>query len=347
MKDYTGKTLFVGIDVHKKTYAVTVICDGDVVKRDTLKANPSTLIAYLTKRFDSGKIKSAYEAGFCGFHLHRKLIEAGIENIVVNPAGIEVSNSKVKTDKKDSLKIAAQLSEKKLKCVHIPSIEKEDDRTVTRLRDKFSKEKTRIGNRIKSSLLLHGLLGPDDKKKVSRTWIENLLILNMSPGLKIAIGYLASVWLFFDEKIKELEEEMKKQAIKEKDLEAIWQSAPGIGPISGRVLANELGDMKQFANERQLFSYAGLTPTEHSSGEHTRQGHITKQGKPILRKLLVQAAWTAVRCNKEIESVFNRIASKAGVKRAIIGIARRLIGHLRACFRTGKMYERKRFESMA
>lgn len=102
--------------------------------------------------------------------------------------------------------------------------------------------------------------------------------------------------------------------------------------------------MQQFKNERRLFSYLGFTPSEHSSGEHTRQGHITKQGKPILRKILVQAAWVAIRNDKELEFIFERIASKAGKKRAIVGVARRLAGRMRSCFRTGALYEARKIE---
>jgi transposase len=115
MRDYTNKTVFLGIDVHKKTYAITAICDGQVVKKDTIKASPLTLISYCKKYFPGAKIKSAYEAGFCGFHLHRNLIAAGIENIVVDPAGVEIAASnRVKTDKRDSLKLATHLYENRL-----------------------------------------------------------------------------------------------------------------------------------------------------------------------------------------------------------------------------------------
>jgi transposase len=110
------------------------------------------------------------------------------------------------------------------------------------------------------------------------------------------------------------------------------------------VLANELGDLQQFKNERQLFSYIGFTPSEHSSGEHTRQGHITKQGKPIVRKILVQAAWVAIRHDKELQAIYERIAAKSGAKRAIVAVARRLIGRIRACFRTGELYEAQKIE---
>lgn len=339
MKDYTGKTIFVGMDVHKKTYSVTAICEGIIVKRDTLKADPVALIAYLKKRFGSGKIKTAYEAGFCGFHLHRTLENAGIENIVVHAAGIEISNSRVKTDKRDSLKIATHLFEGKLRNVYIPSVEQEDHRTVTRLRDTFCKERSRIGNQIKSLLFLHGLIPADNKKKVSEKWIKELCNLKMMPGVKFAVEKFATMWLEFNAKILEIDQEIKKQAREKRVTDEMYQTASGIGPTSARVLANELGDLQHFKNEKQLFSYIGFTPSEHSSGEHTRQGHITKQGKPIVRKILVQAAWVAIRHDRELQTIYERIAKKSGAKKAIVAVARRLIGRIRACFRTGEPYK--------
>lgn len=344
MKDYTGKTIFIGMDVHKKTYSVTAICEGVVVKRDTLKADPQNLISYLKKRFGSGRIKTAYEAGFCGFHLHRTLEVAGIENIVVHAAGIETSNTRVKTDKRDSLKIAAHLSEGKLRSVYIPTVEQEDNRTVTRLRDTFCKERSRIGNQIKSLLFLHGLIPADNNKKVSLKWIMSLSRFEMAPGIKFSIEAFAAMWLEFDKKIKEIDMEIKKQAIKDNVVDEMYQTVSGIGCTGARVLANELGNLQQFKNERQLFSYIGLTPSEHSSGEHTRQGHITKQGKPIVRKILVQASWVAIRYDKQLQAVYERIAAKCGAKRAIVAVARRLIGRIRACFRTGEIYRAQKVE---
>jgi transposase len=344
MMDYTQKTIYVGIDVHKKTYAVTAICDGAVVKRDTLTANPNFLITYLKKRFGTGKILSAYETGFCGFHLHRALIAAGIENIVVHAAGIEVSNDRVKTDKRDSLKLALHLSQKRLKGIYVPSIEREDKRTVTRLRASVSKERNRIGCQLKALLFQHGLILADDRRKVSEKWIKNLCKLNVLPGVKYSIEMHAKMWLEFSNKIKEIDAKLKLQAIEDKEIDEVYQSVPGIGATSARVLSNELEDLKHFKNERNLFSYIGLTPSEHSSGEHTRQGHITKQGKPILRKILVQAAWTAIRYDKELRMIYERIALRAGGKKAIIAIARRLIGRIRACFLSQKLYEAREIE---
>lgn len=346
MDKHTGKTIFIGLDVHKKTFAVAAVQDGVLIKRDTLKADPKILIAYIKKRFGSAKVKTAYEAGFCGFNLHRALEAAGIENIVVHAAAIEISNNLVKTDKRDALKIALHLSQYKLTGIHVPSVEREDYRAVTRLRDTFCRERTRIACQIKSLLFQYSLISADDRRKVSEKWIQGLSELELRPGVKFAIEKFAAMWLEFNKKIKEIDAEIKLQAIKDNRVDKVYQSVPGIGLTTARILANELEDLQHFRNERALFSYVGFTPSEHSSGEHTRQGHITKQGKPILRKILVQAAWTAIRYDKELQSVFDRIAVRAGRKRAIIAIARRLIGRIRVCFRDGKLYEPRKIEEL-
>lgn len=339
MKNYTTKTVYLGTDVHKKTYAVTAICDGQIIKRDTLKADPSVLISYCKKYFSGAEIYSAYEAGFCGFHLHRYLEKAGIKNIVVDAAGIEVAvGDRVKTDKRDSLKLATHLALGKLKGIFIPSIEQEDCRAVTRLRDTFVRERSRLACQIKALMYQYGLIGADGKRMVSPKWIKELEALEALPGLKFTLSHYCSLWLHINTKIAEIDHEIAIQAQNGGPTEIIYRSVPGIGPTSARVLANELGDMSQFNNERQLFSYMGLTPSEHSSGEHVRQGHITRQGKPILRKILVQVAWKAIKLDDSLKNSYEQLSRRVGGRKAIVGIARKIIGRIRACFRTGELY---------
>ena len=148
----------------------------------------------------------------------------------------------------------------------------------------------------------------------------------------------AAAWLHLTGRIKVLDEKIASQAAKDGVLEEIYKSVPGIGTTSARILANELGDTSQFQNEGQLFKYVGLTPTEHSSGEYIRQGHISRQGKPIIRKMLVQAAWKAIKIDPDLQRTYERISQRAGGKKAIIGIARRLVGRIRSCIRTGSLY---------
>ena len=90
---------------------------------------------------------------------------------------------------------------------------------------------------------------------------------------------------------------------------------------------------------RQIFSYTGLTPSEHSSGGYIRKGHISRQGKTIIRKILVLAAWKAIQLDPHLRLTYNRILIKAGGKKAIVAIARRLIGHIRASLRKKCLYK--------
>lgn len=338
--DYNGRAIFCGIDVHKKTYAVSVVCEGSVVKRDTMPASPERLLVYLQKYFPGADIHSAYEAGFSGFGLHRFLIENGIDSIVVNAASIEVgARDRVKTDRRDSLKIATQLAAGRLKGIFVPSEEMDDRRELTRFRDTLVKDRKRIAARLKHKANYHGLIGPDDNQRVCSGWIKEQLKKKMLQGLRYTFEQLAEAWEDASQKIKEVDKLLKEQASQDKRLEDTYRSASGIGPTAARVLANELGDMSHFLSERALSSYTGLTPSEFSSGEHVRKGHISRQGKPVLRCILVQCAWTAIRYDKSLREIFERISRRAGAKRAIVAVARRLIGRIRACFRANTLYQ--------
>ena len=339
MRDYTNKTVFLGIDVHKKTYSVAAICEQIVVKRATLPASPEGLVAFCNKFFPKAALESAYEAGFSGFVLHRTLEKNGIKNLVVHAAGMEIaSGDKVKTDKRDSLKIATQLAAHRLKGIHVPSEEREDKRSLTRVRDSIVEHRVTVANQIKSLLHQYGLISPTAQNKVCPKWIKGLEKLSMGAGVRYALNQLVDMWQHLTAKIKEINTEMVKQADGDNALETIYRSTPGIGPVGARVLANEVEDMSYFENERQLLSYTGLTPSEHSSGGHVRKGHISRQGKTILRKILVLAAWTAIKSDPHLRETYNRISIRAGGKRAIVAVARRLIGHIRACFRKKCFY---------
>jgi transposase len=342
MFDYTGKTIFLGLDVHKLSYSLTAMCEGAVVKRDRLEADPRLLVKYCKKYFPGGKIESAYEAGFCGFHLHRILTASDIKNIVIHPANIEVSkNDSVKTDRRDSQKIAEQLSQNRLKGIFVPSEKREDARHLTRLRDSLVKQRVRTACQIKSVLHLHGMIPHNEGFPITSKGLPLIIKMCKTPNLKYRLQTLAQTWNYFTLQIKNTNMKLTAAAlINDCRLREIYCSLPGFGRTIANVLINEIGDTLQFSNEQKLFSYAGLTPREHTSGEHHRQGHITKQGKPILRKMLVQAAWRAIRVDESLAAIFNRIkgSKKGKSKIAIVAIARILLGRARTCIKENRLY---------
>lgn len=338
---YKDKNVFVGIDVHKRTYAVVSFVDGVVVKKWQTVASPEALARQLKDLYPYSKIRTAYEAGFSGFVLHRVLEQAGIHNLVVNPGSIEVSiHNRVKTDKRDAQKIASLLEAGRLKGIRIPTEQVEHQRLLTRTRVQLVEERTSIKNMIRMRGHQFGLIVPDDRRIMSHQFVKELLEQAPSPEFSVTVNAYWRVWKSLDTEIKLLEAELRKQA-QQDEREETYRSAPGIGPLSARILANELGNMSQFENERQLFSYTGLTPSEHSSGDAIRRGHITRQGNTRVRCVLCEAAWLAIRKDQSLKDFFDNLYPRAGKKKAIVAVARKLVGRIRAAFRQQKLYQIK------
>lgn len=346
MQDYSNKTIYLGIDVHKKSYSITAICDGQIIQSARLKGDPETLLNFCKRFFSNARIVSAYEAGFCGFYLHRYLVKNGLENLVVHPASIEVgSRNRVKTDKRDSLKISTQLSAGRLNSIYIPSKEQEYNRLVTRSRNMLVKKRTRTGCQIKSLLYLFGLIAWDNNKKTSANFIQNILTLEFHPDLQFSLRLLCKQWLELTKDIKNVDERLKIQH-EDNPLLDIYLSVPGFGLTISKILINEIGDMSQFSSDSKLCSYLGLTPSQNSSGEARRLGHISHQGKPIFRKLLVQSAWIAIRHDECLADYHEKLSIRIGSKRAIIAVARKMLVKLRACIRDNVLYKTKNGETV-
>ena len=292
---YVGKEVYVGIDVHKRSYVVEARVEQERVKRWTTPAIPEQLAQQLWKYFPGAKIHSVYEAGFSGFVLHRILSQAGIDSIVVHAAAVEVArHNRVKTDKRDAHKLAAQLEAGRLQGIHIPTQTQEQARLLTRTRAQFVQERADLKRKIRMKAHQFGLIGPDDQREMSHRLVKELLSLSASEEFTLVVQASWQVWQTLDEQIAQLEARLQKQAAADAN-EEVYRSVPGVGFISARVLSNELGDLQRFSNERELFSYTGLTPSEASSGDHRQQGHITKQGNRHIRAILIEVSWRALR----------------------------------------------------
>ncbi len=337
---YFEKKVYIGTDVHKETYSVTCICEGVVTKKvASVPANPAEFAQSLCHWFKGAEIYSAYEAGFSGFNLHRELEKVGIKNIVVNAASIAVAaNDKVKTDLRDSKKIAEQLSASRLKAIYVPSKDEEARRTLSRTRDQVVEARATASRQIKSKLHYHGLMAKDDTRAISNRYLKGIEKLELPDEVHYSFKIFIEQWRFLTSQLLGLRKALQKQADSDEKLESVYRSVPGIGLVTSRTLANELGDLSRFKNEKALYSYTGLTPSEYSSGEKIRRGHISRQGSARIRGLLVEAAWRAIGKDVALNEAFERIAKTSGKKRAIVAIARKLIGRIRACFRTGKTY---------
>src|SRR5210317_1912001 len=159
-----GKTVTVGIDVHKLSWHVTALVEGVIVESATIKPSYRVLKKLLAQ-YKGARIRIAYEAGFSGFNLYDELNADGIECIVVSPSLIPVeSGNRVKTDKRDSRKLAQYLESNLLKRVYVLSKQERAHRQYVRTRRQLSNHRTNVMRQIKSLLLFHGLPSFDGSK---------------------------------------------------------------------------------------------------------------------------------------------------------------------------------------
>jgi transposase len=237
------------------------------------------LAKFLKNRYPGAILNTCYEAGFSGFALHRVLNQEEINNIVVNAASIEVAaNDRVKTDKRDSDKMRVQLSRGQLTSIHIPTLEEEDSRQLQRTRSQLVKHRVRTGNQIKSKLFQFGYIKYDDEREMSQKLLREIETTTSDngfpPALGIAVRILVSLYGSITVQIKALEKSMMEQAAKQERLETTYRSYPGVGAISSRILATELGDMSRFHSQKSLYSFTGLTQKVRESQSGIRNGHL-------------------------------------------------------------------------
>lgn len=336
---YAGERVYVGVDVHKATYTVTCVCHKQIVKTATVQAEPTSLAASLLRWFPGATLSSAYEAGFSAFVLHRALTKAGITTIVVNPASMAVAaNDKVKTDRRDAKRLALDLADGRLRGIAVPTEAEELARLLPRTRAQLVEHRATLARQIKAKLHQFGLIAAASRRMISHRYLREIEAWALPLELHASLKMLAEQWRFVTRQLLEMRRLLREQATAPAAIDHVYRSVPGIGEVVARTLATELGDMTRFVNERALFSYTGLTPSEYSSGPAVRRGHISRQGASRIRHLLVETAWRALPRDAALQEAFDRIAATRGKKRAIVAIARRLIGRIRACFRQGTTY---------
>ena len=335
---FAGKRVYIGLDVHRSFFVASCMCEGAVVKRCRMAARSEAVISFVSKFFPESEVYTCYEAGYSGFWLHHDLTLAGVKNIVVHPAAIEVAaNNRVKTDKRDSLKMAQQLEAGRLKGIRVPTIDQEHKRLLVRTREQLVRARCRVQVQIRMRLHQFGKF-PTHIQRVIRPKDVEELLESLDENLRIAIECLYKQWKHLIQQIKEVDARIREQA-KADPLDELYRSVPGVGPLIARTLSNELGDMSQFPNVRALYSFTGLTPGEFSSGDKIARGRISKQGSSRLRHLLVEAAWVAIRKDPTMKEFYQSLASRVGKKRAIVACARKLAGKTRAVVRTKNKYE--------
>lgn len=346
---FVGQSLYVGIDVHKKNWKVTILGEHYEHKTMTQNPDPDLLVNYLKRNFPGGHYHSVYEAGFSGFEPCRKLKDLGVDCLVIHPADVP-SNQKErmqKTDKADSRKLARALLNKELKGVHIPERSLEIDRALVRQRYRLMKDISRTKNRIKSLLFQFGINIPDrftdgqtrHWSKVYLNWLKEVAL--GEPTLQQIFNNYLRTGEALRKELLEINQQVRRMAQEERyhKLCDLLISVPGIGSMSAMIILTQLGEIVRFKTLDQLCSYIGLVPSMHSSGDRVQVGKLINRGRKELKILLIEASWVAVRKDPALMAKFNDLVKSMPKNKAIIRIARKLISRIRHTLQTQQKYE--------
>lgn len=336
--DFKGQNIYVGIDVHLKSWSVAVLSEHSVLKRFRQDPNPDSLHKFLTTHYPGADYYSVYEAGFCGFWIHGRLSSLGINNIVVNPADVPtMSKEKIrKTDSVDCGKLARELRSGTLEGIYVPSVETLEMRSLIRLRNKIVKDTTREKNRIKSFLRFHGIDIPEEFTRHSvgnwskrfLAWLREVLLSTQygREALNIHIEQFIRLRGMLLGQTRLLRTLSRGEALKEPV--RLLTSVPGIGITTAMSLAVEIDDIGRFASANALASYIGLIPMCHSSGEKRDNGNMTVRKHAMLRYYIIEAAWIAIRKDPAMTLAYEGYRKRMDASNAIVKIGRKLVNRI-------------------
>jgi len=346
--DFTGQNIYVGFDAHKKNWRVTVMAEDVVYKTFSQPPQPEVLYNYLTRNFPGALYHTAYEAGFCGYWIHDKLLSFGIKSIVVNPADIPTTDKErvQKEDSRDSRKIARSLSNGTLTPIYIPSLKTQKDRSLLRTRGMLVRDMTRYKNRIKSFLYFYGINIDDSFKSPQSHWTNRFIkwLESIDTGeesgketLRVMISevkHLRASVLDVTRQIRHL-----SQTKEYTGPVTLLKSIPGIGLITAMMILTELETIARFSNLDKMCGYIGLVPSTKSSGEKEKTGNITPRGHSFLRAAIIESSWMAIRNDPALMKNYLSYCRRMESNKAIIKIARKLLSRIRFVLNNNKPYE--------
>jgi transposase len=342
--DFKGKDLFIGLDVHKKSWSVTILVEGMEHRTFTQPPDPRALHNYLLKMFPGGTYYSAYEAGFCGYGIHRELNDLGIKNIVINAADIPASQKDQlqKRDPVDSRKIARALEKGLLRAIHIFDRDMEELRSLNRTRFYLMRDYRRSKNRIKSFLQYYSILIPPeyDNNQWPLKFIDWLKQIQMKTSSgQDAFSNLIRSFEYHREQILILSRQIRIRVREyDKELYNLLKTVSGIGPLTSSALITELGDINRFPHINHLSSFVGLVPRVKQSGETSYNGGMTFRCNEYLRTMLIESSWQAIRQDPALMQYYHQHITNNKGQKVIIKVARKLLNRVRYVMKNRQPY---------
>jgi transposase len=329
----------VGIDLHKKTITLCVIDhDGAILTRRTFCcAQPEKIAAFFAAL---GPFQAVVEAT-AGYPWLFQLLEPLAQRLVLaHPGKLRIiAESTCKSDKFDAQVLAEFLHLDMIPQSYRPTPRQQEHRTLVRHRQFLMKERTQIRNKIRRTLADYNA---DRRDLFSRRGLEALPSIPLDASDRFIVEQMLEQLGALEGQLQEAQKRLRAFAQAGGERESrdrrLLASLPGVGEVTCDVVLAELGDTTRFRSSKQAVAYAGLAPGRRESAGKAKDLGITKAGSGLLRWVLVEASWQAVRRSAHWRGIYERLKRRRGGRRAIVAVARRLLEVMMALLRSGQEY---------
>ncbi len=313
---------YVGLDVSKeKIVGMWKDRDGKNVSVETFSVNEAGMarLAEMT----AGSAAVAVEASTTGIYVYDYLNSRERPVVVAPPSKIRlIAESDKKTDKNDAEVLVDLLRNDMLPTCYVPDKGTRELRDLVRHRRTLVEISSKLKTKIRMILTREGLtcnctdiLGNDALRQLNST--------SLQPVQKEAVNKFVILGLYILDEEKDFNLKIHERFLSDKNAQLL-ATMPGVGPLSAVTLMSEIGNIGRFPSHGELASYAGLVPRVYQSGNVRRDGGI-KQGSKIMRHILVQDAWQAIRRSRKLRKFYQKLKRKKGPKVAIVAVARKML----------------------
>jgi transposase len=325
----------IGCDLHTRYQVVAWIDEGTGEIQVRRLEHEGEEVRKFYAQFARGTVVGL-EATFPALWFERLLAELGHELWVGDAARIRASEVRQqKTDPRDAELLLDLLRTGRFPRIWVPSVEERDLRQLLVHRMKLVRARTAVKNQLHALAISQGVCR---KRKLwsaqGRAELEKLALL---PWAARRRKELLEQLDYLDGVVRELDRAVEEAGRARPEV-TLLRTHPGVGMVVALAFVLTVGPIDRFPHSRKLVSYWGLNPREHSSGGHQRLGAISKQGNPMMRWLLVEAAQTAARLDPQLRRIYQRLKSRRNSGVAKVAIARRLAIRLYWMLRTRHNY---------
>jgi transposase len=330
---------FVGIDLHKKTITVCVVNqEGGVVMRRTLACcEPHNIVAFFQRL---GKFQAVVEATSSYEWLWRLLEPMADRLVLAHPKKLRIiAESKRKSDRIDAQVLAEYLAKDEIPESYRPTPRQRQHRMLVRHRCFARRRGASARTKIRRIVADYNA---DRPNLFTADGLSYLAGLKLADADRFVVDQLVQEWQQHQSRVQQAEKRLRAFAkdapALEAEARAVLGSIPGVGTVTIEIVLSELADIRRFRSEKNTVAYAGLAPGFRESAGKRKDLAITKEGSRLLRWALVEAAWRLVRHSRRWATIYGRLQQRRGKKKAIVAVARRLLGVMVAVWRTGQPY---------